>query len=255
MTHRRIRAAAVFAVAVVALTACTSSAKHHTSSSNTPTDPAALSARIKSAVAGLSSASIKVSINLSAEALTGTGTEKLSAGNLSALDMTIDLAGAGKARVIVAGGKTYVQLPAALNPSGKPWLLVTSSSSNATVRQVAPLLDPLLSAVTPATFSQLVAAAKSIDVKGNALVGGVRTTHYLINVDVAKLPESFPGKAALAAGGATAPFDLYLDAKDQPLRATPHLSVQGQDVPIDVEYSHFNAPVSITAPPADRVGS
>jgi hypothetical protein len=260
MNARRVCALLALPAAVV-LAACTSSGKETPGSSNpapsnAPTDAAGLSALVKSAVTDITSAHVEVGINLAAQELSGSGDEQLSAGKLVALDLTEQLSGVGDIRVIVADGKTYAKLPSSMNPSGKPYLLVSTNSSNPTIRQLAPYLDSVLSAVSPASFSVLAGAAKSVELKGSEPVDGVSTTHYSIQVEIAKLPATYPGKAELASGGvAVLPLELYLDSQGRPVKAIPHVTVQGQDVPISAQYSDYNKPVSIQAPPADQIGS
>jgi len=219
-----------------------------------PTTATALSSLMSSAAADLTSAHIQVGLNIAGAALSGTGVEQLSAGKVTALDLTANLAGVGTIHVIIVDGKTYAQLPTSMNPSGKPYLLVTPDSSNATVHELAPYLDAALIAVSPASLSALAGAAKSIEVKGTQTINGVLATHYIIEVDLAKLPASFPGKDQLAAGGGSVPLDLYVAGDGRPAQADLRLDVLGQPVPIVVRFSEYNAPVSITAPPAAEVG-
>lgn len=219
-----------------------------------PTTAAGLSSLMSSAAADLTSAHIQVELNIAGAPLSGTGVEQLSAGKVTALDLTANLAGVGAIHVIIVDGKTYVQLPTSMNPGGKPYLSVTPDSSNATIHELAPYLDAALIAVSPASLSTLAGAAKSIEVKGTQTINGVLATHYVIEVDLAKLPASFPGKDQLAAGGPSVPLDLYVARDGKATQADLRLDVLGQPVPIVVKFSDYNTPVSITAPPAAEVG-
>jgi hypothetical protein len=241
--------------AALLLAACTGSGGSSPSSSapapgGMPTAAPALGALVKHAVADLRSAHLSVGLNLSAETLSGTGDEQLSDGRLAALDLTTNLAGAGAIRVVHVEGQTYAKLPTSMNPSGKPYLLVSSDSSNPTVHQLAPYLDAALTAVSPASLGVLAGAAQSVDVKGTQTVNGTPTTHYALVVDVTKVPPALLGTAAT---GHTLPLDLYVARDGRPAQADLHLNVQGQDVPIDVKFSDFNKQVSITPPPAGQV--
>jgi hypothetical protein len=260
MTARRA-CALLLLPALVALGSCTSSGSKSTQTgspvpSGMPTDAAGLSSLVGSAVAGITSAHVNLGLNLSATTLAGSGDEQLSGGRLVGLDLTENLAnGGGTIRLIVAGGKTYAKLPKKLNPFGKPWLLVSTNSTNPLVNQLAPYLDSALSAVSLGSLSALVGAAKSVTVKGTATIRGTQATHYSIDVEVAKLPASLPGRSELTASGAdTLPLELYVADDGRPLRAGPGLTVQGQDVAITVDFVNFNQPVSITAPPSSQVG-
>ena len=244
--------------AVALLAACTSSGKSAPSSSapvpqGMPTTTAKLSALVTSAAARISAAHLQVGLNLSAEQLTGTGDEKLAGGDLAALDLTTRLAGAGDIHVVYTDGKTYAKLPASMNPSGKPYLLVTPDSSNATIQQLAPYLGAAVTAVSPGQLGLAAAAAPTADVKGTQTVDGTEATRYALQVEVAKLPSAIKGQ--LPAGSRSLPLDLYVTSNGRLVKADLGLTVQGENVPIDVEFSDFNQPVTITSPPAGQVGS
>jgi hypothetical protein len=251
----------------ILVSACTSSGSPNNGDS-TPaagTDPAPsgvsisaheLSAHLKSSVADVDSVHTEVGVSLSAQQLAGSGVEQLSDGRLVALDLTEQLAGVGDIRIVYVGGRTYAKLPISMNTSGKPFLVVSRTSSNATISTLAPYLDSVLSAVSLGSASVLTGAAKSIELKGTEQVRGITATHYAVQVEIAKLPDTYPGKAELEAGGArTLPLDLYVDAHGRPVKVAPHLTVQGQDVPITAEYSDYGTPVHIAAPPASQVGA
>lgn len=261
MTARRACALLLLPV-LVGTAACTSSGKGGSQTgspvpSGMPTDAAGLSTFVQSAVAHITSAHVNVGLNLSAQTLAGQGDEQLSSGKLVGLDLTENLSGgSGSIQVIVSGGKTYAKLPKSLNPLGKPWLLVTPSSSNPIVKQLAPSLDSALSAVSLGSLSVLVGAAKSVAVKGTETIRGALATHYAIDVEIAKLPASLPGRSELAASGSdTLPLQLFVDTQGRPVRAGPELTVQGQDVSINVDFTQYNKPVTITPPPASQVGT
>jgi hypothetical protein len=75
-------------------------------------------------------------------------------------------------------------------------------------------------------------------------------------VDVAKLPASLPGKDALVSSGLkTLPIELYIDSAGRPVQVTEHFTVSGQTVSTDVKVTEYNAPVTITEPPADQVST
>lgn len=263
MNPRRVCALLAVSAAAV-LSACTSSAHRastpssgDTTPNGVPTTAAALSAQVQSAVAGITSAHISLDINLSAQALTGEGDEKLEHGKLVALDISEHLPGGSDTiRIITVGGKTYAKLPPTLNQSGKPYLLVTPASTNAVVKQLAASIDTALSSASLGTVSIFVAAASSIEVKGTALVAGVPTTHYSVTVDIKKLPKTLPGRSELAAGELdTIPMELYIDSQGRPVQVTDRFRIQGEDVSSKATVTGYDRPVTITAPPANQVGT
>jgi hypothetical protein len=87
-------------------------------------------------------------------------------------------------------------------------------------------------------------------------VNGVKTTHYKIVVDIAKLPANLPGKDSLGASGlSTLPLDLYVDDQGRPIRVSEDFKVQGQAVSTNVTVSRYNQPVTVVAPPASQVST
>jgi hypothetical protein len=208
-------------------------------------------------VASIKYAHISLDVNAAGQALTGTGDEQLDAGKLVAMDLKESLpGGAGDIEIIIVDGKTYAKLPTAMNPGGKPYLLVTPNSTNAVVKQLATSLDSALSSASLGSVSAFITAADSVKNKGTATVDGVSATHYAIVVNISKLPASLPGKDALASSGLTTlPLDLYVDDKGRPVQVTENFKVQDQQVATTVKVSAYDQPVTITAPPADQVGT
>lgn len=261
MNSRRL--AAIFAVpAALALAACSSSStsgsgSHSSGSNGDNVDAAALGTKLQSAVTAIKSAHLSLDVTAAGQSLTGGGDEKLDNGRLVALDLTESLPGnTGEVRIIVADGKTYAKLPAAYNKSGKPYLLVTPDSTNPVVQQLASSLDSALAAASPGSVSAFLTAAASVKSKGSATVDGVRTTHYSVVVNVAKLPDSVPGREALRSSGVkTVPIELYLDDKSRPVKVTEDFKIQDQQISTTAKISAFDQPVSISAPPADQVAT
>jgi hypothetical protein len=256
MNPRRFCVLLVTAVSAT-LAACSSSGGNSGSASTASVDPAELASSVRSAVHDVASAHLALEFGLAGQALKGAGDEKLSGGTINALDITLNLAsGAGSVRLIIVDGKKYVKLPPSLNTSDKPYLIVTPNSSNAVVKQLASSLDAALSSASLDSIATFVGAAKSLKRDGPATVTGVDTTHYSVVVDVSKLPASMPGRDVLQSSNIkTIPVELYLDDKNRPIEFTEDFTVQGQQVKSKLTLSDFNQPVTITAPPANQVGS
>jgi hypothetical protein len=195
--------------------------------------------------------------NTAGEELTATGDERLHDDSVVALDITDTLpAGEGSVTILLVGANTYVKLPAKLNTSGKPWLLVTSTSSNPAVQALAPSIQSARSSGSLSNYTAFAMAASSVTVVGPQTVGGTPTTHYHVVVDPTKLPDSNPGKSALVASGVTSvPVDLYLDAHGRPIEVDETIEISGQQTTSKISLSRYNQPVTITAPPADQVGT
>jgi hypothetical protein len=255
MTPRRIAALLMLSSALV-LAACTSSKSGSgTTSHGMPTTADALATLMESGVAKATSARFTLDVNLAGQSLTGSGVERLAAGKLVSLDVNEHLP-QGAIRVIMVDGKTYAKLPRSLNPNGKPYLPVTTHSGNVVVRTLAGSLDSALSSASLGDTGAFAKAAKSLKLVGPARVAGVSTTHYSIVVDIRKLPDTLPGKAQLLDGGVkTIPLELYVDHSGRPIQVTENFAAQGQTVKTKVVVTAYDKPVTITAPPADQIGS
>lgn len=211
---------------------------------------------MQSAIQSISSVHLAITATVAGQSLTGSGDEKLSNGKVTGLKVTDNLpSGSGKVEIIMVGGKTYVKLPTALNPTGKPYLLVTPNSSNPVIKQFATTIDSAVSAASVEDVSAFVRAGQSLRKDGTPTINGVQTTHYTVVVDVAKLPTALPARQQLIASGVnTVPIQLYVDKLYRPIEVVEQLSAQGQKVSTKVLFSRYNAPVTISAPPSSQVG-
>jgi hypothetical protein len=253
------RIALLAALLATGLAACSSSGKGGSAGNvpaGMPTTATRLAALVQSAVQHVTSAHLRLDIQIAGTALTGAGDETLSGGKLVALDLTENFpGGAGSIRVISVGGKTYAQLPTSMNTSGKPYLLVTPNSRNTVIRQLASSLDTALTSASLGGVPVFLRAAKSIKGDGTAKVGGVNAVHYSVVVDIAKLPASLPGRDQLKSSGvSTLPLELYVDRQGRPVKVAEQLQVQGQNVSTTALVTDYNKPVTISAPPANQVG-
>ncbi|MDQ2750259.1 MAG: hypothetical protein M3Y44_12160 [Actinomycetota bacterium] len=222
----------------------------------TPTDAPGLAALMQRGVASVTSAHTTFDVEAAGQGFKGAGDESLTAGKVTAFDLSETVSETGILRLRTVDGKTYVGLPPSLNHSGKPWALVTASSSDPVIRAMSTSIDSTQSATSLATPSAFVAAATSVKVDGPDQVNGAPATHYSIVADVTKLPVSYPGRQALiAAGLSTLPVELWIDSQGRPVKVSQHFTLRGQPVSSRVGLSRYNAPVHITAPPPDQVST
>ncbi len=119
--------------------------------------------------------------------------------------------------------------------SGKPWIKVDPNGTDAFSKQMAPSLK------------QSADLRASLEVYKGSTATLVDTSsglrHYrLSNVTVTISPTAAPVSQKV---------DLWLDDQDRPAKMTTTTS----GVTMQVTYSDWGAPVTITAPPADQVGS
>jgi hypothetical protein len=268
--HFRLRAALMLAGFAVALAGCASSgagsAPTSTSTSPTSSSPAssasssagavtpaalAFAHRVAGAFRQVTSAHFELSTTVNDTSNLGSGDEKISGGKLQAMRISEDLPGMnGGIEMLYVAGKVYIKVPPAFNKTGKPFELVSTSSSDPRIRKLASTINNSIASGSLKTLSDFAAGAMTVKLVGKSPAG----THYSVVVDPTKLPASYPGRAALlAAGITTIPIDVYLDSQGRPVLFTERLSVKGHVVTTKVTVSRYNQPVTISAPPASQL--
>ncbi len=170
-------------------------------------------------MANIHSAHLTLDIGVDTAKITGAGDEQVVGGKVKALQITENLPGSQQIRIVYVDGKTYAKLPASLAKSSKPYILVSPTSSNATIRTLAQSINSSLQSASVQSATVFAKAASSVKRIGSATVGGVQTTHYAVTVDPQKLPADLPGKSTLTAAGITAiPVELYVDSSGRPVQ-------------------------------------
>jgi hypothetical protein len=196
-----------------------------------------------------------MSVTAGTVTITGAGDELLAKGKLRALDLTETVPPVGELRIIIDAGKTYLKLPTTLNHTGKPWVLVSPTSTNPVVRQLESTLRSVQQSTSLDQFTTFTSAARVTRHMQESL-DGVPVTHYGLSVDVAKLPATLPGRQQLTAAGLTTlPVDLWVDRQGRPLKFAESLTVKGQHVATTISIGQYDAPVTITPPPAAQVST
>ena len=133
---------------------------------------------------------------------------------------------------------------------------MSTTSSNPVVAQLATTLEQTQQSASLDQYTAFTQAASGLQVVGPEQVAGADATHYKLTVDVTPLPDTLPGREALlSAGLMSLPVDLWVDDQGRPVKVTENLSVQGQTVDTEVTIGNFDAPVTVTAPPADQVAT
>lgn len=253
MIARRLAAALVAAGIAVTAAACTSSGgKPHGSRSSGQADVAG---RLQQAVDGIHTAQVSLDASVLGQSVAGSGPAQFTAGQLSGLDVAATIPAIGKLRILLTGGKVYAQLPASLTGSTKPWVLLSETSTNPLLSQVAGIVDEVRTAATLTNLVILVKAARSITDKGSDTVQGTPATHYNFMIDPSKLPSSFPDRTDLAGSLKDKPTDLWLDASGRPVQIKRAFLVLGQSTNVTIGAKDFNVPVTISAPPPADVST
>jgi hypothetical protein len=232
-------------------TAASSSAA--TSTAAAPTDAAGLSSLLRASTSRIHSFHLSLSVAAAATTLTGSGDATVAGGKVRSLNLTEQIPPVGSMRLVIADGKTYLNLPTSLSHAAKPWVLVTPDSTNIVVRQLATALDTVQQS---ASLDQFTTFSKAATVRAHKQedLDGSPTTHYTLDVDVQKLPDTLPGKHQLiTAGLASLPIEMWLDAQGRPVKLTEQVTVKGQQVSTDLTIGKYDQPVTVTPPPADQV--
>ena len=255
--YRKRALALAAAVTSAVLAGCGSAATHAAapSSAAPPTDAAGLAALLQKSNASVHSAHLTMTVAAGTITISGAGDELLAQGKLQAMDLTETVPPAGELEIIINAGKTYLKLPAALNHTGRPWVLVSPTSSNPVVRQLGTTLQSVEQSAALDQFTTFTSAAR-VTRHMQETLAGARVTHYVLSVDVAKLPATLPGKQQLTAAGLTTlPVDMWVDRQGRLIKVAENLDVKGQHVATTVNVGPYNAAVTVTPPPADQVAT
>lgn len=170
------------------------------------------------------------------------GDLRLSSANPGAhLRMSLALLGDGIEAILV--DKTmYVKVPGL--SSEKPWLKLSLRSG--------PLASSGLGALNMASMLKGLEGALSVKPRGQENVDGVATTRYAVTVDAAKALAA-QGLDSLVPSAGKSPkvvYDLWVDDDD----LVRKLAMKTGSASVQMTFSAYGEPVTITAPPASEVG-
>jgi hypothetical protein len=190
-------------------------------------------------------------------------------------DLTMNIgspggASLGQAEAIAVDGAFYMKLPSGFAQnlgrslgSGsdltKPWLRFDQNGTDPISRLVSPMLNSAQQYDDPAAMIAKIKAAGTITSTTQEQVDGQPTTHYTIKVDIrqlaATLPDSDPEKRLMNQAGNTGltsqTVNVWVNSQGLPVR---DVITTGQ-VTATIDYSDWGTPVTVTAPPADQVGT
>lgn len=190
----------------------------------------------------------------------GTTTGSIKFGDPVAEKMSISTA-AGTEQVLLVDNVFYMQIPGMQDLTGKPWIKADSSN-----QVFATMLNNIKDNADPSQMIKNLEASGTLTGTDTAQLNGQPTTHYKITVDVDKMiaNQTDPTMKQLLGmaeqqGLKNYPVEVWLDGHGLPVQTTinmPSLSgAAGSDGVSTVTYTNWGAPVTITAPPADQVGT
>lgn len=191
--------------------------------------------------------SAHVSVDAGALGGRSVGDVMFSGGQATASDITLDAG--GKARVVTIGGTSYAMLPPGRNTTGKPWIVVSSSSSNEFVRALASQVTISKAASSLPAIADVVETASAVTDKGTVAAGH----QYALRVDPTKVADPTLGSMLRDLGETPVPIQLTLDRTGRPVLIKIAVTLGTQSFPVVITVSRFNAPLHITAPPQSQV--
>lgn len=237
----------------ISSSAPSSAASSGANSGGFPTSLAALGDLLVRGGNSVKSAHLELSESAGGTSVTGVGDETVSNGKVVSIDLS-ESVGATKLRFIILNGKVYAQLPPSLYPATKPWVQISSSTTNVQLQQLYSSFQSSIQTGTGDSVRLLTSAATGLKLEGVEQLDGTPSQHYSMTVVIANLPSTFPNKSALTQSGLTnLPFDLYVDAQGHVRKVTEDFTVSGQHVTTVVTLSKIDQPVHVTAPPADQI--
>lgn len=221
-------------------------------SGSPPTTAAGLASYLKQGAQSVTSVHVTWTVGVAGNQVTASGDEVRTDGT-SKVQFSVSSPQGGVTRIIVIGDKVYLQQPDHGNLLDRPWTLLSPNTTDPALAPLASTLAQVKSSGDIGQYATIARASKKVTLDGPDTVDGVPATHYSIVLDVAKLSPDAE-RSALAAGGLrTLPLELWVDRQGRTIKTTESLDVSGQRIVETVTLGNFDAPVTISAPPADQV--
>jgi hypothetical protein len=258
--------AAVAAAAALALTGCgsgtdtaRSTTASQTSTKTTPTETATSGESVDfAAVAAESAAAVKakksahMTMTMGSEGTIDADVDYASTPqsmkmSMKLSDQTMELVYVD--RIMYMGGDMFAQLS-----NGKKWIKIDPKGTDPMSKQ----MGPMLSQIETSMANPVEALAALKDVKATVKSSDASSTTYTVTLTKAQLTEmakkqGAPGVSSGDLGSLPATITYYytIGADKLPLKMTMNLSGQS----MDMVFSKWGEPVSISAPPASEVGT
>lgn len=159
------------------------------------------------------------------------------------MDLSTDFAGM-KMKLRQLGDEMYLQLDAA----GDTWMQVPADQRSQYDTTTG-------STDLSAKLREVKDSVKQVEKVGEESVDGTPTTHYRIDIDGSALSKLTGSDGEIDADAFT--YDVWVDAADLVRKVSMNLEaeIDGKSMPfkIDGTMSHYNEPVTIEAPPKDKI--
>jgi hypothetical protein len=203
--------------------------------------------------------------------MTATGVVRF--GSPLEMDEHSTMAGFGDMETVLSGGFAYVKLPdqlAQLMHVNTPWVKNNPNGTDSMDMMINQSLRTAQQNADPAAMLDKIKSSGTITATLKEEVDGQPTTHYTITIDLKKMLASLGSGDAMAAevnqeinaGLTSEPLDIWVDSENLPVKFSESVSMpnpvqQGKTITVATTgtYTDWGQPVTITAPPADQVGS
>lgn len=216
----------------------------------------ALGDKLQHAMDAVTSVHLEMHIGIPQLQITASGDEKLDQGSAQAFVLTEYIPGAGDIKVIDIDNQLYAKLPGAMNPTSKPWVHIRPDTTDPALVPLAQALAQIQQSASLRQYSLFAQSASNFRDVGSSEANGIQCELYTFDVLISRLPQDLIGMAALrSARVRSLPIRLWVDDQGRVRRMTEALSVAGQQTSTRIDFSKFDAPVVISAPPADQVAT
>jgi hypothetical protein len=196
----------------------------------------------------------------------GTTTGSIKFGDPVAEHMTVS-APTGSEQVLLVNNVFYVQMQALQSLTNKPWMKIDpNDTSNPANQFFGALVNSIKQNADPSQMIKNLEAGGTLTGTDTVQLNGQSTTHYKITVDIDKMiaNQTDPTMKQMLGmaeqqGLHNYPVEVWLDSHGLPVQTTINMpalaSAPGSGGLSTITYGNWGAPVTISAPPDDQVGT
>lgn len=147
---------------------------------------------------------------------------------------------------VMAAGVLYIRAQGMGIPAGK-WLAIDSNDPD----QADNPLAGLVSLADPERALEAMGEVEALRLVGSEAIDGIETSHYRATMSTDNYAEvlGLPVEAAELLP-AKLPFDMWVDARNRPVKYTLAFEVGGTDTRTEQRYSDYGAEIDVMVPPA-----
>lgn len=185
-------------------------------------------------------------------------------------EMSIDIKssdGPTESSMILLGGDAYIKLPPGTLPGGKSWIKISRTGNDPMSKMFASMIDMMKQTGSIEHSVKLIGDAGSITASQAERIDGTDAVRYAIAIDLDKASASTTDqtlktayKTLTSAGVKTFEYLLWVNNRDLPVKMMMDQHIPTPDgktttMKMSMTYSDWGKPVTITAPPANEIGT